>query len=449
MKNCCLHGLLLALLCLGACSQAQSKLPPDGDLRFPSALTLSQKQCGAGACYLFVVNSNFDLAFRYGSLHTYDVERVVSTLRACEQPGDACTIDDSASYIVPGGEVFIRSYAAGLKMSSNGQRLYTALQSAGKLLYVNVNDDGSLVCDATEAMSGCNDDFMRGSESVINGRDLKMPRDPVGLHVGSLSNDFAFATPGIEYIVTAHRLGELSLFVDNLFVDNLADSTAGPHLVDVLDGFDVRLTNLRFDRAQKRFYLPNASTNLIDQATLRTDDSGADPQLSFMVNAGALSVRGLDDGRDMRDVLMDPVLGASRAYLLSRRPEAVVIADLASAEEAENRALQILNVVKIGQGPSRMMLVQVGAEKRVFVLASCYDSRDLYLIDTSIGDVRAVLRGFSGPFELSYDEGRQLLFVADFRASVIRVVDMQPLENNLAPVFLGTLGTPQGISELQ
>ncbi|MBK6580959.1 MAG: hypothetical protein IPG17_33360 [Sandaracinaceae bacterium] len=89
---------------------------------------------------------------------------------------------------------------------------------------------------------------------------------------------------------------------------------------------------------------------------------------------------------------------------------------------------------------------------REFAFVSCFDSRDVYVVDLLTREVAAVMRGMSGPFEFEIDAVRERVYVADFRTSVIRVVDLAPMlacldepgmiDRECAPELLGLVGRP-------
>ena len=65
---------------------------------------------------------------------------------------------------------------------------------------------------------------------------------------------------------------------------------------------------------------------------------------------------------------------------------------------------------------------------------------------------RTVIPNFSGPFDVALDSARKLLYVSDFRSSVIRIVDLSPLTDPSAKEgarVIATLGSPRVIQELQ
>ena len=92
---------------------------------------------------------------------------------------------------------------------------------------------------------------------------------------------------------------------------------------------------------------------------------------------------------------------------------------------------------------------------REFAFISCFDSRDVYVVDLEARELTAVVRGMSGPFEFEIDVQRERAYVADFRTSVVRVVDLTPMLNcydepgmtgrECTPQLLGLLGRPTGL----
>ena len=64
------------------------------------------------------------------------------------------------------------------------------------------------------------------------------------------------------------------------------------------------------------------------------------------------------------------------------------------------------------------------------------------------------MHNLNGPFELAIDSFRKRLYVADFRSSVVRVLDLGPVvaeafgDRTDAPL-VGTLGIPKVVQELQ
>jgi hypothetical protein len=80
------------------------------------------------------------------------------------------------------------------------------------------------------------------------------------------------------------------------------------------------------------------------------------------------------------------------------------------------------------------------------------------VVDPFYGRLVTIMRGFSGPFSLAVDEERGLLYVADFRASVVRITELEtlaacltqdaPMPESCEPTVVGIVGTPRSIGDL-
>ena len=88
--------------------------------------------------------------------------------------------------------------------------------------------------------------------------------------------------------------------------------------------------------------------------------------------------------------------------------------------------------MEVGAGASRLAAGTLQFEgpdgvlyERQIVVVSCFDGRQLFIIDRIAGTTLSVVPNFSGPFEIALDGPRGLLYVADFRSSVVRIVDLQ------------------------
>src|SRR5690606_29703115 len=130
-------------------------------------------------------------------------------------------------------------------------------------------------------------------------------------------------------------------------------------------------------------------------------------------------VSGFSQPSDLRAMAPDP-RDPSRLYVLIRGvQETVGYLQLDDSLPTEARAT---TGVRLGLGPSRMRLATLGG--RLFIFVSNYDVGDIYVIDADKLSLVTTIRGFSGPFDMVIDQARELMYVGDFRASVVRVVDV-------------------------
>ena len=420
--------------------------------------------------FLLVANSNFDLRYRSGSLQAYDLEQTVARLRAhCgTRPGDeraSCGIvpiederdDLSEDILAVGGllrsEVLVGSFVDGMALAPSpaGVRIYMPIRSDGDLTHVDLAPDGTLACgdDAPSNVFGgtrheCTDEFRTAEDGAAREDGLEVPTDPIGITAG--------ARPGGDgnYVVMAHRGGRLSL---------LWEPTAGarPELVDVLDGFPTELVDLAPDPVTGTFWVPAAFETVVPRAGLALEPSRQD---SFVFRPSDLIIAGVDYGgvtADTRAVRFDPRPSVRRAYVLSRRPSTVWVVDV----DDSVGSLAVRSRIPVGFGASRLEVEDFPVEGRTLAFVTNFDSRDLYVIDVDLERLVGIVRNVGGPFELTVDVARRLVYIADFRSSVVRVVDLSPMfecldgtmdgdgvRGECSPRALGFIGRPRAVQEL-
>ena len=424
--------------------------PPAETLNFPMGLATTPN-----GGHLFVTNSNFDLRYNAGSLQAYDLDRVAGAIAACTTR--PCEIPVSEA-LTPGGEVLVGAFVSGLAVAPSGERVYLSVRSETNLTFVDFAPATGLDCGGRRSGGGapprCADHYRRGDEASATERNIRLPGDPMAIAAGRLS-DLGLPEGTGDFVLMAHRAGRASLFLDRV-----EGTGTAPVLVHVVSDLPDGIANLRFDTDTRTAWLMSASSDRIGRIGIALDEQSRDLIRSFLFNAGSLQVEGLDCGTppscDTRDIRFETRDSGRRfAYALSRRPEAVLFID----RELSNTSLEVVDIVDIGRGPSRLDLAQliVGGSPRSILLASCFDSRDVYVIDPAHAELLAVIRGMSGPFELSVDPARNLLYVADFRSSVVRIVDLTPLVSCLEghpatscePTEVAHIGRPRVVGELQ
>jgi hypothetical protein len=476
------RALGLLALALVACEGGGAS-PPPGRLHFPTAIALSPEEDGQSR-FLFVASSNWDLRYLSGSLATYDLDVLNAQLdaQACQREDrESCGIvpaedprdDLQGTDIVPVSgllvsEVYTGAYAAGLAVAPGRTaeapwRLYLPVRSDADLTHVDVDPNGRLRCrDDGFGVPGdpreCQDAFRTGDDETANLRGLSLPPDPVGIHVGPLSDVATSSMPSDgNYVMLAHRGGAVSLFFDA----PIGESTR-PRLVHVLEGLAEELSDVTVDPVTKLAWLPSAFEPRIARAGVAFDGEAAAPERSFLFDGGSLFVSGaVDTGSatrgDTRTLRFDPRPGVRRAYVLSRAPRALLTVDV----DESLGVLEVVDVVPIGSGPSKLQLAQVPTDSgtRVLAFVTCFNSADLYVIDVDTGLLLGVVRAIGGPYDLAVDVSRRRLYVADFRQSVLRVFDLtgtfgclNPASSETtecAPSPLGVVGRPIAVQELR
>ncbi len=358
------------------------------------------------------------------------------------------------------GEVEIGSFSDGLAVATNGRRLYLPVRSDANLTFIDVNEEGQLSCGGPfGTRHTCTAPYRSGSAELVNPSvRLDLPSDPVDLFVGSLSEDFEpTGDPqggdfSGDYILMAHREGNASMFFDQDRPGG-PEPTRRPRLAATLGGLAPEQVTITYEPGAKRAWIPSADLRAIVRLGIAID---GDPTQSFLFDAGFLVVSGLDDGGSNRDIRFDPRPGRNLAYIVSRAPEALVVArsDVAGGE------LDMVAQLSTCRDPSRIQVAEVLARNGSALLAfvSCFLARSVQVFDVDKLQGITIVTNISGAFEFAIDGPRLLMYIADFSTSVLRVADLRPLVDCLeadsiesaecSPRVIGLVGVPQPVSEL-
>jgi hypothetical protein len=486
-------------------------------LNFPIASTTLTVDPAEGPRYLFVASSNFDLRYNSSTLQSYDLAVTNAKLdelcndvvvpESCRGPVPTACLNDPNSTecqaitepahttcaLVPRGspqfelptgvlrvcavgpddahpsdapllvdEVRIGSFANGMELSPDQRRLYLPVRSDADLTRVDINTSGQMDCGGGFGTTDeCDDAFRVSDRQVADGRDLSLPADPVAISVGPLSDFPGHTADEGTYIVMAHRQGQASLFIDPMPADPAVS------LLDVLTGFPIGTATLVREPDTGLFWGSSATSGVIGRIGVALDASFTPDEVleTFLFDGGALVVPniGSKGAPDFRDVAFDPRPGNRTAYVLSRVPPALVFTDR-DVDFGPLLAPGLLpeRIVRVGSGPSRIALeeVETSSGPRMLAFVSCFDSRDIHVVDVDLGQLVGVVREMSGPFEIEVDTVRKRLYVIDFRTSVIRIVDLEPMleclggtvagsSQECSPKLVGLIGVPNAAEDLQ
>jgi hypothetical protein len=449
----CLSALL-GLLSVGACNLDNvGDPPPDADIYFPTGLFLSQQSEGSASRFLYLLNSNFDLRYNRGSVQVFNLDALDAKLRECPRPGLDCQINPADLLV---DEVLVPSLATGYSVSPDRKRLYVATRTDQSLLYIDMDEtaEGEAILQCDESERRCNDDRRRGQNASDNPRGVTFPGEPVGMitvpAASTVEGLDADSAPG-DFIMVAHRWGQLSLFHD--------PGAAGPKLIHVLDRLPLEPTGIEFDPIGRVSYLSlfarsaaNGSSRLLSRVALSVEP-GPDGSLdaSYAYDVGAVVIDGVAPQRTTRTVRMNPAR-EGQLLVTGDRPSSLLFVDVGSgSESAAAPTLPARDIVTVGDGPMRMTLGKIG--DRDLVAVSCFDGKQLYLVDAARATIVSVIHNLNGPFDLGIDTERQRLYLADFRSSSVLIIDLSALadgtaERSDAPI-IGQLGTPKVVMELQ
>ena len=358
------------------------------------------------------------------------------------------------------GEVAIGSFSDGLAVGTDGRRVYVPVRSDANLTFIDVNEEGELDCGGGfGTRHTCTNPYRSGSAELVNpSAPINLPADPVDVFVGDLAADFAPPNnpddPAFrgDYILMAHREGSASMFFDQ-FRPGGPEPERRPRLAATVDELAPEQVTITYEPGAKRAWIPSAQVAAVVRLGIGID---GDPTQSYLFDAGALFVTGLDAGISNRDIRFDPRPDRNLAYIVSRSPEALIVArsDVAGGD------LNMIGQIPTCRDPSRIQIAEVPARGETVVLAfvSCFLARSVQVIDTDKFQGITILTIISGAFEFVIDAPRLLMYTADFSTSVLRVADLRPLvacleggtdgPEECSPQLLGLVGLPQPVSEL-
>jgi DNA-binding beta-propeller fold protein YncE len=352
-------------------------------------------------------------------------------------------------------EVIIDSYASGLGLSQDGAHLYATVRGQTRLVHLDVNG-GELSCG--NQAERCR----RGPALGATGEteDSEFMLQPTAIVTGTLGELGTAVNPSRGYVATTHELGSISLFG--------TDSSGAPELLDSMQMYGPngnlrRVVSISKDRSGL-LLVAAASENSVARVGARRpaeiaaneDSEGADDderQYLHVYETWPLGINGLSSAQDVRDAQEDtratPEGRPQRYYALLRgslAPPPNVVQSVAFLElpagQDDGRYARLVDAVRVGLGPSKLEQLDLG--DRHLLLASCYEEGAIYVIDADTRQILTVVREISGPFEMQPDPVRQLLYVGDFRASVVRVIDLRGLVDREKPLprIVATLGAP-------
>jgi hypothetical protein len=253
--------------------------------------------------------------------------------------------------------------------------------------------------------------------------------------VGKLS-DLGITDParaGLVFVATGHDRGQLSLFVEK----NADDA---PLLQDVTVTAQTRATSVTLNRADHLLYVTSAIRPFVQRYGIRPEL--ADTKREVLVGSQQLVITGLSDtisASDLRDFVVDDQNPTQFYALIGGFIQSVAFLH---RDPTTLAAVRVEDLTRVGGGSSKLVQATLGGRRVLF--ASCYDSRSIFILDVNSRQIISVIRGLSGPFSMAVDTARDLMFVADFGASVVRVVDLQGVSDRSKPPprIVATLGTP-------
>jgi hypothetical protein len=412
--------LLFAFGCaLAACTLSNAGItPPPRAFHYPVAATIS-----ANGHWLYVVNSDFNLQYNGGRVNVVDLDAVDTRIANHETSvveGDVMSpAADSSVRINP----FATAAMLRRDMGGAPARLYITVRGDGTLTFLDTNEE-HLQCGQQQDSDLCGDEHRVGQVPTAP-RNLTLPPLPVTLWVDEQD----------PFIVVVHQ--EAPRARASLFFDPFVAGSS-PQLVHYLNDLSPNLNAVvrapvstdgdAGADADPHFFVFSRSEPTVNQVRVRPD-----AQNSYLYRSRLDLVTDLALDVGIRAVVRDPRDDVHRLYATARpsgaapptgiptSPEQLIAFDVSDPDN-----VRVENVMSLPTGPSNLVLVPGTAEAPILAYTVSYDARKLYVIDVDHWREIDEIRTNRGPHWPVYDPTRGYLYLVDFSAMVVEVVDVDP-----------------------
>ncbi len=383
-------AVLGLVLLLGCAEEFQGRPPLTDGLHYPMTTAVDQANSR-----LYVVNSNFDLAYQAASIVSFDLE----THRL---------VEGSVSFgAFPGAFLLVDSILADARFG------FLAVRGDNSLTWFKVDETGdtpTFVCsDDADAPSACSGSHVMTESAVLTQSD----GDPLG--VGSDPFGLGFL-PGSEsrpdrLLLAAMKGGELSLL-------ELTDEGA-PALVDqvYLAG---GLHSIAIDPATEVAYLTNKQYPLLYRYSVEETDDGGQLKKRTSVTLPA-PFSSVQYGRGLTFAG-----GGQRVLVTYRTPAALLFVDGADVSPVMDQV--VVTSVPVGSKPGNVVVVPSGLSGGEIAYVPCYGDDTLWAIDVATATPVAVIPVGSGPYDVAtvFTDDYKRAYVTNFLGHTVSVVDIDP-----------------------
>lgn len=389
---------LLQLVCLLAAGCAGSPRGESPDLdRFHWPVHVAASQDGHT---VFVVSSNFDAAYRGGTVIPVDVTKV----------SGKTTPVPLADCAVPGGGAVIGSFGGVLKLLRLASTTvgYVAIREGDLLQWFTVEDgpDGQRVSCSADGRQWCDSEHETRLEWKEPGGRTLTVQDPYAVEVG-----MGLGSP-LVYVGGIKNGGLMALTVGD---DGRPTVAAGVVLQSgihsIVEGPAVE--------GRRIVYASNRFRNAIHVVTVQ--QAGA---LTLDVHDPVVISQVSSTGDYWRGMAISP--DGRRLYAALRSPPSLAVFDIAPA----TGSLSLRGLVPLSGGPAEVAVVpgSTAGDDTVYVTDFTQDS--LYTVDVLTLSVRGRIVVGDGPYGIAVTEADQGVgrraFVALFEEAALSVVDLDP-----------------------
>jgi DNA-binding beta-propeller fold protein YncE len=411
--------LAIVLAALSGCAQTNVGTPPPTD-SFYYPVSLAAVEMTPGEPILYVVSSNFDLAFNHGTILAVDTAKLSdppngSVAKAVDQKAGWVTIDHF------GGE--IASYFPKRPTQNEKLRLFVPTRYDNRLSVVRADGDGTTL--------SCLPDFDAGQDCQPQGILLQDSDDSVIRAV----DPFGVVIDGQTALVThLHQ------------ADDPPETGQNPTAYVVQLNAET-LTSLNFIEIGPAPAEGAAATPAgvyIGGRSLASSTIGSSQALRNIVEGTVVDV-GLTASTAIQEVRSVALASdKSRIYATTRSPDGLVVVDISQDLLGGFPRNRVLGFTTLPSGPSELIVLPRPGQ-RDLVAVSCTDANAVTFFDDETGEATGLVSGIVEPFGLAHSSiagnpSGARVFVASFGNHTVDVIDIADLSRPRTALLVGHLG---------
>ena len=396
----------LGAAALGGCGEeVRGTDHPTDRLHFPTSIAADPD-----GRHLYVVNSNFDLLYRGGSV---------------------VVVDLATNRILPESTIQVGTFPGKLVLETNAETTsiagYLPDRDADALTWFRIErKDGTpdLRCTdgaPTSTIEACSPEYSIG-EATINGATVRVGDNPFGAgirHMGPNQDNLLMTGSLLD-----GRLGIWRLADDG--TPSLLRSVqlqAGLHGISTSAATGTTYVSSHFAAQIYALKITDGPRSEIGPEHLNEDGNQTLPQ----VTASAVNISNVTAAGDYGHGLALDAAG-TRAYVAYRSPPGVVVFDISAGPNGNPRN-QVLGMVALGARPSELAVVPRADGKGDLVYVVCFGSGDLWVVDTLLMEVVDRIPVGIGPYDIAIVQSETVgirAYVSMFEQDSVAIVELDP-----------------------
>ena len=422
----------VAAIALAACMPDTAGVPPASDrIFYPTAASITPD-----GGYLAVANSNFDLAYRAGTVVVVDISKVADELvPGC--PEEGCDPVEEAEFLLAGETVRTGSYASTLEKAPGGTRMYLTVRGDTTLTTLDFDP----AAETGKRLTCFNPDDPPRSRECSSDHRVKdgLSADPYAIGIRRITYALDGGDVTVDWIFVSHLTsGKITVFEAEV---NPLERDLAPRAVLEDSSFPEGVSAIEYHPlVPSSFYTATRHADVLYTFGFASDPQDFDGSTRIVLGP-TVGLDAVGDGHDNRDLAFSG--DGTMAYVTNRTPNSLIMIDT-SLDEFGYPRNDAVGAVELDSGPSLVTVWSPPGSGREWVYASCYNSDRVYVIDPEIRAAVDVILTGNGPHTFVADGEHMLGYLLNFLESTISVVDLDPSSATFNDVR-ATLGIPEKV----